>query len=109
MSELKQVQGPSLYYIQDSRAHCGNSMMFWRKGSQGYTQCIDEAEVFTADEAIRQMIERRTDVPWPKDYIDSISSRHVDMQRADIRSARLSVLDIESVTGDLPEILRNQA
>ena len=109
MSELKQVQTGTLYYIQDSRAHCGNNMMFWRKGCQGYTQCIDEAEIFTADEAIRQMIDRRSDVPWPKDYIDRISSRHVDMQRADIRSARLSVRDIESVTGDLPEILRNQA
>ncbi|SET40528.1 hypothetical protein SAMN05216326_12525 [Nitrosomonas marina] len=100
------IQTGELYYMQDTRANCGNNMMFWRKGCQGYTQCIADAEVFTADEAIRQMISRRSDIPWRKDYIDGIASLSVDTQRADIRAANMLP---PSQRNDLPESLRDQA
>ncbi|SEN71791.1 hypothetical protein [Nitrosomonas marina] len=100
------IQTGELYYMQDSRNILGNNMLFWRKGCQGYTQCIADAEVFTADEAIRQMISRRSDIPWRKDYIDGIASLSVDTQRADIRAANMLP---PSQRNDLPESLRDQA
>lgn len=37
------------YYIQNRNAgFLGNAIMFWRKGSCGYTADINEAEIFEA-------------------------------------------------------------
>ena len=69
-----------LYYLVDSRSYVGNSLLFWRKNSNGYTTNPDEARVFTKEEAYRQNKSRNTDKPYLKDYINSIKKYHVDMQ-----------------------------
>lgn len=66
------------YFLQDSRQVVGNDLLFWRQGRAGYTTNIDEAHVFTLEEALSH---RKTDVPWPVEYIRSISRPAVDHQR----------------------------
>ena len=70
-----------LYYIQDKRTTCGNCVMWWRQGRAGYTAHLELAEVFTEAEAMAIARNRATDVPWPKDVIDSIAGLTVDHQR----------------------------
>lgn len=67
------------YYMQDIRSVVGNCAMFWRLGG-GYTCNVDDAEVFTAEDAIRIASSRETDVMRPKSVIDAIARRHVDVQ-----------------------------
>ena len=73
----------SEYYLQDNRGSVGNDMMWWAKDGKGYTTDIDRAEVFSEFEAMQQHESRSTDVPWPKDYIDSRTTRVVDIQHVD--------------------------
>lgn len=68
-----------LFYIQDSRNYVGNDMLFWAVGG-GYTTDVRAAEVFSKDEAQRQHNSRPSDIPWPKNYIDSKTRPAVDVQ-----------------------------
>lgn len=65
------------YYLQDKRSVVGNFLLFWAKGSQGYTTNIDEAEEFTLKEALSH---RATDVPWPVEEMRRIAKPRVDHQ-----------------------------
>jgi len=78
MSESRSNQ----YYLQDSRDFVGNDMLFWQLGG-GYTTDVSRAEVFTKDSALKQHSDRETDIPWPVEYIDSITRPAVDVQYAD--------------------------
>lgn len=69
---------PKKYYIQDKRQYVGNSMLWWAIGG-GYTCDIRKADAFTIKEADKRT-SRGTDVLWPKEYIDSRISHHIDMQ-----------------------------
>lgn len=63
------------FYLQDSRDCVGNMMLFWRKGG-GYTTNLTQAEVFSKERAMEQHFEiRNTDIPWPKEYIDSLPTK----------------------------------
>ena len=67
-----------LYYVQDTRNCVGNSMLWWGKNYCGYVCDIRDAHVWTESELKR--LHRSTDVPWPKAYIDSKVSFHIDCQ-----------------------------
>lgn len=67
-----------LFYLQDKRTYVGNSILWWAKDHRGYTCHLDKAHIFTEEEVLKRT--RDTDVPWPKDLIDEIASRQVDMQ-----------------------------
>jgi len=69
-----------LFYLQDSRSFVGNDVLWWRKGSNGYTTDLREAETYTNDEAQRMHFARTSDIPWPKDYIDAKTRPAVDFQ-----------------------------
>lgn len=78
-----------LFYIQDTRSHVGNSMLWWRHDSCGYVCDIRKAKVFTAKEAraicrgrgrFARTNRRDGKRMWPKDYIDKRVAAHVDMQ-----------------------------
>lgn len=75
-----------LFYMQNGT--CGNCMCWWAKGRSGYTTDISKAHVFTREEARSQHFNRKEDVPWPKSYIDSITTPHVDVQDTDFRKAK---------------------
>lgn len=64
-----------LYYIQDSRNYCGNSIMWWRYDSCGYTTNLDEAKKVTKDWSGRD-----TDILRRATIIDKIATRQVDVQ-----------------------------
>lgn len=67
-------------YIQDSRSYVGNCMLFWGPNRSGYTTDIDEAGVYTLEEATRQHRERETDIQWSVAYIRSKAKSRVDFQ-----------------------------
>ena len=71
------------WYVQDSRAYVGNSILWHAKGKSGYTTNPEEAHIFTGEEAFALHASRSTDKPWPKKYIDSKKTYHVDAQNVD--------------------------
>lgn len=66
-----------MYFIQDTRTMVGNCMLFWAKESKGYTTNIDEAGLYTLEEAISK---RNTDRPWPASLIRKLAKPRVDFQ-----------------------------
>jgi len=61
-------------------------MSWWMEGG-GYTTDINRAEVFTKDDALKLFMQRNSDIPWPKVYIDSITRPVVDHQDTDREKA----------------------
>jgi len=68
-----------LYYMQN-RGPVGNCILWWAKDYAGYTTHLEDAHVFTVEEA-KKVSKREIDVLWDKDFIDSIATRQVDMQK----------------------------
>ena len=68
------------YYLQDSRNYCGNDVMWWATRNRGYTTNLNEAAIFTKEEAQAQHNCRETDIPWPKGYVDQKTRPVVDVQ-----------------------------
>jgi len=75
------------YYLQDSRSYVGNDVLWWAKNGKGYTTDLIKAEVYTKEEAIKLHNSRESDIPWPKDYIDSRTRPAVDFQYINIKKA----------------------
>lgn len=69
-----------LYYLQDSRSYVGNDVLWWAIGGNGYTTDLRKAQTYTEEEAQSMHNARRSDIPWPKDYIDQKTRPAVDMQ-----------------------------
>jgi len=80
-------EAPEAYYLQDSRSFVGNSMVWWGKGKSGYFCGLEDAHVFSKEDAFAQHKSRSTDIPWPKQYIDGLASRHVDIQKVSHKAA----------------------
>ncbi|KVH04157.1 hypothetical protein WS84_17620 [Burkholderia anthina] len=70
----------TLFYLQDSRSFVGNDVMWWAQNGNGYTTDLRKANVYTQEEAQAHHNARATDIPWPKDYIDSKWRPAVDAQ-----------------------------
>ena len=81
------------YYLQDARQSVGNAMLWWAKGSRGYTTDLTKAEVFSKTDAYLHHLDRETDIPWSRTYIDSVAAPTVDMQNAD-----RAVLNLQGMT-----------
>lgn len=77
----------SLFYLQDSRSYVGNDVFWWAKDGKGYTTELSKAHVYSKDDAQSRHNKRVTDIPWPKDYIDSRTRPAVDMQYIKIDDA----------------------
>lgn len=69
-----------LFYMQDGRSYVGNDVLWWAKGGNGYTTDLRNAQTYTKDEAQQMHNSRRSDIPWPKEYIDAKTRPAVDMQ-----------------------------
>lgn len=69
-----------LFYMQDSRTYVGNDVLWWALNGNGYTTDLRMAQTYTQEAAQRMHNTRRTDIPWPKDYIDQKTRPAVDMQ-----------------------------
>jgi len=83
VNQRKLIKKARMYYLRDDRQVVGNCLLWWRKGRAGYTCNLDDAHVFTKEEAFAQHECRETDRPYPVDYINSIAYRHVDHQVVD--------------------------
>lgn len=75
------------FYLQDKRTYVGNDVMWWAKDGKGYTTDVSKAHVYTKEEAFGQHECRETDVPWPKDYIETKVRPAVDVQYIDYEVA----------------------
>lgn len=64
------------FYIQDARSYVGNTVLWWRRGGAGYTTNLSEAMKVEKD-----WVGRPTDILRPCDFVDSIVTRTVDMQK----------------------------
>jgi hypothetical protein len=64
-----------LFYIQDTRSYCGNSVMWWCVDGHGYTSNLAEAYKVPATWKGRD-----TDKLWPCEAIDAGATRQFDMQ-----------------------------
>lgn len=69
-----------LFLLQDSRSYVGNNVLWWAQDSNGYTTDVQGAHRYTQAEAQCQHDSRRTDVPWPANYVDGKTLLAVDMQ-----------------------------
>lgn len=68
------------FYVQDSRSYVGNDVLWWAKDGNGYTTDLSKAEVYSREDAQRMHDSRRSDVPWPKSYIEGKTRQAVDIQ-----------------------------
>lgn len=65
-----------LFYIQDTRTYCGNSVMWWRVDGAGYTTNLNEAWKVPASWKGRD-----TDKLWPCEEVNARATLQFDMQR----------------------------
>jgi len=73
-----------LYLVQNvSAGFVGNSPVFWHASNSGYTQWVDEARLFTWEEASRQVESTRGSHEWKmwsENKIQSVKKYTVDIQ-----------------------------
>lgn len=66
------------YYIHDrTRGFVGNSMMWWRKNHCGYTCNIDDAHVFTREEALQRIRDADDLSAYTVDSVRAYAEIHV--------------------------------
>ncbi|MBW2673559.1 MAG: hypothetical protein JRD89_09125 [Deltaproteobacteria bacterium] len=63
-----------LYYLLDCRAPVGNSALWWRPDSKGYTCNLEEAGLYTEEQAGGN---RETDIPIPREIAAAATAQHV--------------------------------
>lgn len=69
-----------LFYLQDSRQHVGNDVLWWGKGGNGYVTDLNKAQLYTKAQAVQMHESRPSDIPWPAAYIQARARPAVDMQ-----------------------------
>lgn len=70
------------FYLRDTRSNTGSNASFWAaKG--GYTTNLNDAEVFTEEEALSQHQSRETDLPVAVDFVALKTRQRVDCQNVD--------------------------
>jgi len=68
------------YYLQYSNSTVGSNVLWWGKNGNGYVTDLSKAHIYTREEAISHHESRITDIPWPKEYVDSKTRETVDTQ-----------------------------
>jgi len=66
------------FYILDSRTIVGNCALFWRPNGNGYTCDLNEAGLYTEEEAKSH---RDTDIAVPEEMARTCSQSHVRVER----------------------------
>jgi len=74
------------YYIQRA-GFVGNCLLWWRKGGNGYTCDLAQAELFMEGEQLNELAKNHDLTIWPKQYIDERAALHVDHQRVSVAEA----------------------
>jgi hypothetical protein len=76
------------FYLQHSEAKLGTRITWW--GRSTYTTDLDEAKIFTQEEAVAHHQEREAFIPWPADFVYPKAHIAVDCQY--VREQDLSTL-----------------
>lgn len=63
-----------MYYLVDLRGTVGNCASLWRAGGKGYTCDVNDAGLFTEEQALSH---RETDLPVPAELVEHLAIRHV--------------------------------
>lgn len=71
------VPDQSLFYIRDKRQVVGNCALWWCPNGHGYTCNLDEAGLFTEEEARDITRNRDTDVAYRAEEVQKHAIRHV--------------------------------
>lgn len=69
------------FYLRDTRSDVGSTCMFWAIDGCGYTSNLDNAHVFSREEAQKYADRREHFIPLSKPKVDQVSTIRVDMQR----------------------------
>ena len=77
------MKNETQFYLRDTRGDTGTSCMFWNKGGNGYGTNLDNAEIFTKEEAQRYADEKRHFIPLSKTEVDRLATIRVDCQYLD--------------------------
>ena len=77
-----------LYYIQSPKRYIGNSLLWWKKDSRGYTVKLDEALLINEEEMKRLIYCQPGSTAWKKEAVDSVARLQVDM--GDLRPEPMS-------------------
>lgn len=67
------------FILQDSRELIGSRINWWREGGS-YTTDLNQAQVFTRDDALSQHASRWSDIPWPLSFVRPRHEMAVDFQ-----------------------------
>lgn len=98
---MQRISPADRYYIING--YVGNNALFWRPNGGGYTCHLDDAGVYSLQEA-RTRTSRKEDQFWPAELVEASASLQVDMQR-------LRRVDVEEGEGllDMCPVIRAQA
>ena len=80
-AKIQALEADEMYYVQDSRSYCGNSVFWWAKESRGYTTELNNAEKYTKDEIVKRFLNGRdSDVIWKASHVEKHIRTHIDAQ-----------------------------
>jgi hypothetical protein len=71
------LRGIDLYYVQFDGLYAGDFVLWWGKNRSGYTYKLEQAGIYTGDEAAS--MPRKEDVPWPAELVERNTSTAVDV------------------------------
>lgn len=71
------------FYLRSRHTDCGNTLMFWNKDGKGYGTNLDNAHLFTKEEAQDKVDENIGCLPLLKTEVDALSEMRVDHQYLD--------------------------
>jgi len=74
------VKNETQFYLRDTRSNVGSTCTFWNKGGNGYGSNLNNAEIFTKEQAQRYADEKRHFIPLSKTEVDKLDTMRVDMQ-----------------------------
>jgi hypothetical protein len=69
-----------LYYIQCTSNYAYDYILWWRKGSAGYTHNLAEAGLYTAEEAKGIVDCRGEEVAWAKEHVEHCQNPAVSIE-----------------------------
>ena len=71
------------FYLTSRHGDCGNNVMFHRKNRRGYTTNLDDAHLFTKEEAEKALSQDVKSLPLEKEAVDNSAILGVDHQYLD--------------------------
>jgi hypothetical protein len=82
-----------MWYLIKAPYHggcCGNCVLWWAKDRKGYTCDIDKAGLYSKNETLSILNDKRGDVAYPAEEVMPFVVSHVDIQNLrDVKELKL--------------------